>query len=139
MLPRPVIRLVSSWLPEHFSGHVLHRSALELASQGRAAEADARFEAAAAQYRHEGEVQALARLRVHQLMVRAGKPGGGDPDAMIEIVRRLNPLDTLESLSMPFERLDARTVLSEWLAAGETPPARGVGAGAPEPVFARAA
>lgn len=139
MLPRPVLRLVSSWLPEHLSGRVLHRRALELAALGRRAEAESRFEAAAEQYRREGEVQGLARLRVHQLMVRAGAPGGSDPEAILEIVRRLHPLDTLESLSAPFEPMDARTVLSEWLAAGESTSSAGVGDEALEPEVVRAA
>jgi hypothetical protein len=34
---------------------------------------------------------------------------------MIEIVRRLNRLDRLERLSAPFELVDARTVLAQWI------------------------
>ena len=119
MLPHPVLRLVSSWIPEPRSGARLHRRALAVAERGRLAEADAGFEAAAEQYRREGEVAALARLRVHQLMVRASTADGLDPDALPEIVRRLNPLDRLESLTAPFEPRDARAVLSDWLLSRE--------------------
>lgn len=119
MLPHPVLRLVASCLPEHVSGLVLHHRALALAEQGSREAAERMFEAAVNLYRREGEVEALARLRVHQLMVRATRSGGVDPEALPEIVRRVGPLDRLESLVAPFALEDARTVLAAWLEAGE--------------------
>jgi hypothetical protein len=82
-------------------------------------DAEQLFESAAVSYRRELSVEALARLRVHQLMARARATGDPAREAalMLEIVRTLNKLDALESLDPPFERVDARRVLSEWLAA----------------------
>jgi len=119
MLPRPVLKVIAPWFPEYLSGHVLHLRALEAAERGHWAEAQSRLEAAAEQYRREGEVEGLARLRVHQLMVRASATGEEASDTILEIVRRLNPLDTLESFEAPHALTDSRRVLSEWLSARE--------------------
>lgn len=118
MLPLPVFRAVSCVLPDHASGRALHRRALAAAAAGAHADAEQWFEAAATSYRRELAVEALARLRVHQLMVRsrAGAAAAAEEStAMIEIVRRLNRLDRLESLVAPYGLSDARTVLAEWL------------------------
>ena len=117
MLPLPVYRVVSRVLPDLASGRALHRRALAAASAGAHADAEQWFETAAALYRTELAVESLARLRVHQLMVRAraGAAAGEESTAMIEIVRRLNRLDQLESLQTPFGLTDARTVLANWL------------------------
>ncbi len=117
MLPLPVFRVVSRLLPDHASGRALHRRALAAASAGAHADAERWFESAVALYRTELAVEPLARLRVHQLMVRAhaGVAAGWESSAMIEIVRRLNRLDQLESLVAPFALTDARGVLAEWL------------------------
>lgn len=119
MLPRPVLRVIAPWFPEYLSGHALHLQALESAAQGRWADAQAGLDAAAEQYRREGEVEGLARLRVHQLMVRASADGEEASDAILEIVRRLNPLDTIESFESPHALIDARRVLSDWLTSRE--------------------
>lgn len=118
MLPLPVFRVVSCVLPDHASGRALHRRALAAAAAGALADAEQWFEAAATSYRRELAVEALARLRVHQLMVRAragAAAAAEEPTAMIEIVRRLNRLDQLESLATPYGLTDARSVLAEWL------------------------
>jgi len=117
MLPLPVFRVVSRVLPDHASGRALHRRALAAAAAGAHADAEQWFAAAVALYRGELAVEPLARLRVHQLMVRAraGAAAAGESAAMIEIVRRLNRLDRLESLQAPFALTDARAVLAEWL------------------------
>lgn len=90
-------------------------------SRGRHAEAEWRFEAAARGYRDVLDVEALARLRVQQRMVRAR--ASGDPvreaEMMLEIVRGLNRLDRLESFAAPHELKDAREVLSEWLSGSD--------------------
>lgn len=121
MLPLPVFRVVSRVLPDHASGRALHRRALAAASAGALADAEQWLEAAAALYRRELAVESLARLRVHQLMVRAraGAGPGGESAAMIEIVRRLNRLDQLESMHAPFALTDARSVLADWLEQGD--------------------
>ena len=133
MLPLPVLRVVLRFLPHFTTGRVLHRRALAAHAAGADAEAERWFESAAARYREELAVEPLARLRVHQLMARAraGDSAQVESAAMIEIVRRLNRLDRLEALSPPFELVDARTVLAQWIerTEGLPAPARGFLAG----------
>ena len=121
MLDDLVIRVLSRTIPVLLPVPVLHRAALAAASRGRHADAERLFETAARGYRHSLEVEALARLRVQQRMVRARATG--DPvreaEMMLEIVRGLNRLDRLESFTAPHELKDAREVLSEWLSGSE--------------------
>ena len=121
MLPLPMTRVVSRWLPALVSGRALHRQALAVSAIGDHAHAVEWFEVAASQYRRELAVEPLARLRVHQQMVRARPVGGRglDSNAMLEIVRGLNRLDQLESLDAPFELGDARSVLAAWIERSE--------------------
>jgi hypothetical protein len=133
MLPLPALRVVLRFLPRIASGRALHRRALAAHAAGALAEAECWYESAAERYREELAVEPLARLRVHQLMARAGRGDGPGVEgaAMIEIVRRLNRLDRLERLSAPFELVDARTVLAQWIErtdrgrASETRPLQG--------------
>ena len=111
--------LASRWLPALASGEACHRRALTAAARGDRAAAQRWFALAVARYRRDLAVEPLARLRVHELMVGA-RPAGGEPatDAagvMVEIVRRLNRLDRLETLDFPHELADARTVLAGWV------------------------
>lgn len=143
MLPLPVFRVVARVLPDHASGRALHRRALAAAAAGAHADAEQWFDAAVARYRGELAVEPLARLRVHQLMVRAraGAAAAGESTAMIEIVRRLNRLDRLESLRAPFALTDARAVLAEWLEQADAvtaPRERVAPAEAPVPALALA-
>ncbi len=110
---RVLFRVAPGLLP----GSTLHHQALALAAVGQCDLADSLFEAGALAYRRELHVDALARLRVHQSLVRARAGGVASEEAerMLEIVRSLNRLDRLESLRAPFALLDAREVLSEWL------------------------
>ncbi len=98
-------------------GQLLHHGALTAAASGRYAAAERGFEAAVRAYRRSLDVEALARLRVHQRMARAR--AAHDPvreaEMMLEIVRGVNRLDRLESFRAPHEKKNARTVLSEWL------------------------
>ena len=128
MLPLRVLRVVSRLLPALASGRALHRRALAAHAAGADVDAERWFETAAALYREDLAVEPLARLRVHQLMARAHArgPAAVEGAAMIEIVRRLNRLDKLETLSAPFELADARTVLAQWIEHAEVAPA-GVG------------
>ncbi|HXS82701.1 MAG TPA: hypothetical protein VN896_08265 [Methylomirabilota bacterium] len=111
--------LASRWLPALASGQACHRRALTAAARGDRAAAERWFGHAIARYRRDLAVEPLARLRVHELMLGA-RPGGGEPatDAaglMVEIVRRLNRLDRLETLDFPHELADARSVLAAWV------------------------
>jgi hypothetical protein len=121
--------LASRCLPAIASGRACHLRALAAAARGDRRSAERWFELAIAHYRRDLEVEPLARLRVHELMVGA-RPGGGEPAAdaggvMVEIVRRLNRLDRLETLDFPHELADARTVLAGWAETQEVavPPA----------------
>lgn len=112
-----LIRTLTMHAPILFPGQLLHRQALGAMVQGRFAEADRRFERAARRYRRELSVEPLARLRVHQLMSRAR--ASGDParesEMLLDIVRGLNKLDRLEALSPPFDLIDARAALADWI------------------------
>lgn len=98
----------------------LHRAGLAAAAATRYELADRLFEAAAARYREDLRVPALARLRVHQLMVRAEAGSTRDHDAALEssgeIERRLLALDTLEDLDPPFAEVRARELFARWSA-----------------------
>ena len=108
------------------SGPWLHRQGLDAYHTGNPALAERWFEAAARRYREDLAVEALARVRVHQLMARAraASSAAAESAAMMEIVRRLNRLDQLERLEAPFELADARVVLADWIEPG---PAQGLG------------
>ena len=117
--------LASRCLPMFGSGRACHLRALAAAARGDRTAAERWFGLAIERYRRDLEVEPLARLRVHELMVGA-RPGGGEPapDAagvMVEIVRRLNRLDRLERLDFPHELADARTVLAGWVETHEVP------------------
>jgi hypothetical protein len=117
MLPLFVYQAANRLHPRLVSGARLHRRALDVSASGSPAEAERWFEAAATAYRDELAIEALARLRVHQLMVRvrARPASSAATSEMLEIVRRLNRLDHLERLEPPFELCDARSVLAEWI------------------------
>jgi hypothetical protein len=104
--------------PTLLEGAALHRAALQAAAARSFTLADSLFEAAAGRYRHDLKVPALARLRVHQLMVRAEACFEEDRDAALEyageIERRLQALDTIEDLEPPFHEILARDLLSHW-------------------------
>ena len=100
-----------------FRGAWLHQGALAAAEAGEFDQADRLLETAAAAYRRAWAVEALARLRVHQRMIRLQARGAEaiTAEAMLDVIRALNTLESLESLSAPHELRDARVVLGEWL------------------------
>jgi hypothetical protein len=117
--------LASRRLPAIASGRACHRRALAAAARGDLAAAERWFGRAITRYRRDLEVEPLARLRVHELMLGV-RPGGGEPapdpaGVMVEIVRRLNRLDRLEGLDFPHELADARGVLAGWVEAHAVP------------------
>ena len=120
MLDQLAPRMLARIAPRFAPGTALHRLGLAAAEAGQAQQADAWFEAAAEAYRRTLEVGPLARLRVHQMMVRARARGdaAAEAEAMLEIVRALNRLDQLEAMRSPYPLRDAREVLSAWLAEG---------------------
>lgn len=108
-------------------GARLHQAALQAMHERRWDDAETLFEMAAARYRREIEVQALARLRVHQMMARVFAAGDFvDTERCLEVERRLCQLERIESLSPPFELVDAHSMLARWLdgpADADEPPA----------------
>jgi len=108
----------AAMVPRCFRGADLHRAALQSAAAGDRALADRLFEAAAARYREDLSVPELARLRVHQLMVRAEEAIGDDHDAAFELTpeieRRLLALDHIEDLDPPFADVRAEDLLASW-------------------------
>ena len=114
----PLSDFASRVLPAIASGHACHLRALAAAARGDRAAAERWFALAVERYRRDLSIEPLARLRVHELMVgakpAAGEPGTEPSSLMVEIVRRLNRLDRLESLDFPHELADARTVLATW-------------------------
>jgi hypothetical protein len=114
-----LIRNASLWnfvarLPLPLHGAGLHRLGLWALHAECAGAADRIFERAAAGYRAELEVEALARLRVHQHIARLRENGSRDPDAMLDVERRLYRLATIESLHPPFACVDAGRLLASW-------------------------
>jgi hypothetical protein len=103
-------------------GAHLHRAALAALHGGRYQVAERLFESAALRYRRELEVEPLARLRVHQLMahVLAHPDSDSDVEACLEVERRLCLLESIESLEPPFARVDARTMLGNWIQRGSS-------------------
>ncbi len=116
VLSTPPLWAVALRAPWGFSGAALHRAGLTAMSAGRCGVADRLFERAAHRYRREIRTEALARLRVHQLMTRAraaGDPGGR---LCLEVERALTRLDRIESPEPPFEVVPAHSLLATWLA-----------------------
>lgn len=104
--------------PQWFRGADLHRAGLRAAAAGDPELADRLFECAALRYREDLSVPALARLRVHQMMVRAEGACARDKDAAFEfgpeIERRLKALDRIEDLAPPFAEVRGDELLASW-------------------------
>ena len=109
MLDVPFIWSLAASFPACFPGRALHRAALHAARAGESGIAEALFERAAGHYRMELEVEALARLRVHQLVTRARAAGdpGREAELLLESAQRLARLDRIESFDPPFELIPA--------------------------------
>lgn len=117
MLDSARLLLLARHLPVLFDGAGLHRAALAEMNRGCWPEADRLFEMAVARYRADVQVEALARLRVHQLIARVRAGGAADseaPERVLEVDRRLCRLQRIESLEAPFEFVEARTLLCSW-------------------------
>lgn len=93
-------------------GRALHRAGLWAHAAGCPRAALRLLDAAADRYRAEGMVEPLARLRVHELMIRAASVAGGAeaPGLEMEIERRLLTLETIEVLAPPFALVSAPTL-----------------------------
>jgi hypothetical protein len=99
-------------VPVLLDGRTLHRAGLRALAAGDPARARRMFACAALRYRRELRVEALARVRVHQLIAAAR--AGGDPEDALEVEWRLRRLDTIEALDAPHARIDARRLMAAW-------------------------
>lgn len=90
-------------------GRALHRAGLWAQAAGRPRAALRLLDAAADRYRAEGMVEPLARLRVHELLIRCGasRERVEAPELEMEIERRLLTLETIEALAPPFGLVSA--------------------------------
>lgn len=113
MLDTPVFWWLASRLPV-LPGRLLHQTALRALRAGDHAAAERLFEAAAARYRRDLEVEPLARLRVHQLIARLHAAAGLPevPELRQGIEERLLRLDDIESLAPPFALVPAPRLLA---------------------------
>ena len=118
-LPRAFLALLAP-IRRLVPGATFHHRALEAAACGRYTQAGWLIESALVVYRHEMAIEPIARLRVHELMIRARQTGATSSESpeLLEIVQRLNRLDRLERISAPFDLCDAREVLTEWIEGG---------------------
>jgi len=109
MLDVPIIRSFAITFPGLFSGRALHHAALHAVIAGDPGAAEVLFERAAERYRLELEVEALARLRVHQLVTRARAAGepGREAELLLESAQRLARLGQIESFDPPFAMIPA--------------------------------
>lgn len=122
-----LFRHVAPLVPTRFPlpGTALHRAGLAALARGDAAGALRLLDRAARRYRRELAVEALAHLRVHELMARAVQADdGGSAELQVEVARRLARLDEIEDIAPPFALVDAGVLLARWL--------RGNGAGTGE-------
>lgn len=122
MLVIPLLCHIAARVPLGFDGRALHRLGLASLHAGRCAEADALFERAAKRYRHDIEVEALARLRAHQGIARLRASQVHDPQQVLELERRLYRLRTIEELEPPFALIDAGRLLAAWSSRTPTNP-----------------
>ncbi|HYM80405.1 MAG TPA: hypothetical protein VEY91_03215 [Candidatus Limnocylindria bacterium] len=121
----PILWALASRFPALFTGSFLHQSALGASSAGRYDLAQRLYQAAAEHYREDLQVEAMARLRTHQLITRA-RSGSERTEANValEIERRLRRLDTIESLVSPYALIPAHALLAAWRAPSGVPVTR---------------
>lgn len=101
------------WL---FDAEYLHLAGLHAFAAQEYESAIGLFEGAAARYREEVRTEALARVRVHQLMARACLAGGSISPLSLEVDRALTRLERIESPEPPFALVPAHVLLASWLA-----------------------
>ena len=109
MIDVPLVRAFAITFPGFFTGRALHHAALHAAFAGDAGTADVLYERAAERYRIDLEVEALARLRIHQLVTRARieREAEREADLLLEAAQRLSRLDHIESFDPPFAMIPA--------------------------------
>jgi len=116
MLDSKALWIVASRLPSLFGGSRLHRMALAANYAEAFGLAERLFEGAAACYREDLEVEALARLRTQQWIARhrAGARRSRSDAVALDIERRLERLSHIESMTPPFENVPAHQLRASW-------------------------
>jgi hypothetical protein len=104
-----------------FSGARVHRAALRALAAGDSRAADRLCEMAALRYRRTLDCEAMARVRVHQRIARAGSDGVHRDAAELDIERALARLDRIEALDPPHALVDAHSLMGQWM--GRSAPA----------------
>jgi hypothetical protein len=102
-----------------FAGEYLHLAGLHAFSAREHETAIRLFEGAAVRYREVLDTEALARVRVHQLMARACVAGGWISPLSLEVDRALTRLERIESPEPPFALVPAHVLLASWLESAE--------------------
>ena len=102
-----------------FAGETLHLAGLHAFSVREYETAVLLFEGAAMRYREAVKTEALARVRVHQLMARACAAGGWISPLSLEVDRALTRLEWIESPEPPFDLVPAHVLLASWLGSAE--------------------
>lgn len=94
-------------------GRTLHHAALAASHEGERAIAAVLFERAVRAYRRDLDVHGLARLRIHETLVRLRTAPEAHAGALAaDAERALARLDAIESLEPPFAPVPAEAVLS---------------------------
>jgi hypothetical protein len=101
--------------PWMFSAEYLHLAGLHAFSAREYEIAVRLFEGAALRYRDGVRTEAIARVRVHQLMARACGAGGWISPLSLEVDRALTRLERIESPEPPFAMVPAHVLLASWL------------------------
>lgn len=101
--------------PWAFTGEYLHLAGLHAFSAREYEIAVMLFEGAALRYREGVRTEAIARVRVHQLMARACAAGGWISPLSLEVDRALTRLERIESPEPPFALVPAHVLLASWL------------------------
>src|SRR5262245_34294950 len=116
VLDSPIVWSLLIRFPWLCPGAALHRAGLEAIAAGVFPVADALFERAAGRYRASLDVEALARLRVHQLIARARAHGerGREGSLGLEVEQRLARLERIQALEPPFDLVPASRLLATW-------------------------
>lgn len=115
LLRSPRVRALVCRCPDAFSGEQLHHAGLHAFAAGEHDAAARLFERAALRYRRDLRTEALARVRVHQLMATACAAGGRVSPLSLEVDRALTKLERIESPVPPFPMVAAHVLLAGWL------------------------
>lgn len=114
MLSTSLARLFATRLPGLFTGAQLHRAGLAAFHGADYMVSDLLMEHAAERYREDLEMEALARLRTHQMILHVFAGRLRDSQSTLEVDRRLSRLDRIESLAPPFASIPAHELIARW-------------------------